>query len=145
MQKSLEEALAGFSEAGLSETSSGKGEADSEMIEVESQLAALAEAYVDFSTNRPVLFGLMFEAKRNEAADNVREAGAAAMGIVVQVVGAGLQSGQIRGSSVSEICLALFGAIHGFASLASSSLLPQEELSAALNQLLEILWEGIRS
>ncbi|SFC93915.1 TetR/AcrR family transcriptional regulator [Streptomyces aidingensis] len=89
------------------------------------RLEAVARTYVDFATSNAELLDLMYSAKHAPAASEALVASAhRGHEQVVELIGEGQRRGEVRPGSPERLTLAVFSAVHGYASLAASGMLP---------------------
>lgn len=106
------------------------------------QLRATSKAYVDFAVNDAPLLAVMYGRNHDPGvSEKLRTASRkfveSAPGLIVE----GQRSGQVRQGNVERIALVFFVAVHGFASLRSSGVLPPDD--KALDDLVEDVLRAI--
>ncbi|MGP4016530.1 TetR/AcrR family transcriptional regulator [Saccharopolyspora sp. 5N708] len=109
------------------------------------KLAAMASAYVRFAAHEAELLELMFVRKlAPDATEELLAAGHHLGAVVFAVIADGQQSGDVHPGNAEAIALAVFAALHGFASLTTTGILPTETTTdQALNHLLNELLHGL--
>ncbi|MGW4648223.1 TetR/AcrR family transcriptional regulator [Kitasatospora sp. NPDC004289] len=107
------------------------------------RLGALVRAYVGFATAHPQLLDLMYAVKHDPQATEALTA-AAHRGLLqaAELVTEGQRTGEVRPGPAERLCLPALAAVHGFAGLAASGLLPPEETAAALDDVIAFVLRG---
>ncbi|WP_165985115.1 TetR/AcrR family transcriptional regulator [Streptomyces sp. YIM 98790] len=89
------------------------------------RLDAVARAYVDFATANAELLDLMYAAKHEPAASEALVASAhRGYEQIIEMITDGQRRGEVRPGPAERLTLAVFSALHGYASLAASGMLP---------------------
>jgi AcrR family transcriptional regulator len=112
------------------------------------QLFALGVGYVRFATRHPDYLRVIFGGVIDEAASPaLRDAGEEAYLALRDVVAAGLDRGELRGSDPDSVSLSCWSMVHGLSALLSSGAVPLPASRAALRELvvsqLRLLSQGI--
>ncbi|MFD0487972.1 TetR-like C-terminal domain-containing protein [Saccharopolyspora spinosporotrichia] len=103
----------------------------------------MARAYVDFAVRDPELLELMFVRKHApDASEELVAAGRRLGEQMLAVIVDGQRSGDVHGGDAEGIGLAVFAALHGFAGLATSGMLPGLDTGEALERILDELLHG---
>ncbi|MGW7721629.1 TetR/AcrR family transcriptional regulator, partial [Streptomyces chartreusis] len=101
------------------------------------RLDAAARAYVGFAVNNAALLDLMFSVKHSPQAS--QELGASAHRWSEQLlglIGDGQRGGEVREGQLERVALPIFAALHGYASLAVSGMLPPEVSEHGLDDVI---------
>lgn len=107
------------------------------------RLTVMARAYVDFAVRDPELLELMFVRKHApDASEELVAAGRRLGEQMLAVIVDGQRSGDVHGGDAEGIGLAVFAALHGFAGLATSGMLPGLDTGEALERILDELLHG---
>jgi AcrR family transcriptional regulator len=85
--------------------------------ELETQVRALAHAYIAFATDAPDLIDLMFASKHGEGDDTLELAAQSAFAPVLTVILAGQRAGVLPAGDPERVGLGQLAAMHGIASL----------------------------
>ncbi|WP_158889822.1 TetR/AcrR family transcriptional regulator [Amycolatopsis anabasis] len=109
------------------------------------RLVAVARAYVDFAVGDAELLDVMYTGKHAPDASAELTAAGHRMGVLMhEVLAEGQRAGEVRAGDPGRIALAAFAALHGFASLAASAMVPVEGLHENIGFLVEDLLLGLR-
>ncbi|MGW4755070.1 TetR/AcrR family transcriptional regulator [Streptomyces chartreusis] len=101
------------------------------------RLDAAARAYVGFAVDNAALLDLMFSVKHSPQASH--ELGASAHRWSEQLlglIGDGQRSGEVREGQLERVALPIFAALHGYAGLAVSGMLPPEVSEHGLDDVI---------
>ncbi|MFD5857148.1 TetR/AcrR family transcriptional regulator [Streptomyces chartreusis] len=101
------------------------------------RLDAAARAYVGFAVDNAALLDLMFSVKHSPQAS--QELGASAHRWSEQLlglIGEGQRSGEVREGQLERVALPIFAALHGYAGLAISGMLPPEVSEHGLDDVI---------
>ncbi|MCI2417920.1 WHG domain-containing protein [Saccharopolyspora sp. K220] len=109
------------------------------------RIAAMASAYVRFAAQEAELLELMFVRKlAPDATEELLAAGHDLGAVVFAVIADGQRSGDVHPGNAEAIALAVFSALHGFASLAATGIVPTATTTdQALDYLLDELLHGL--
>src|SRR6266700_4687481 len=116
-------ALAGFERLAetIAASQEGVGESFAERLD------AAARAYVGFALANAALLDLMFSVKHGpEASQALRATAQRWSGQIVALIDDGQRRGEVRQGVPERVALPVFAALHGYASLAVSGILPPE-------------------
>lgn len=109
------------------------------------RLAAMARAYVTFAVDNAELLELMFVGKHApDASPELHEAGQRLGVPVFALIADGQRAGEVFPGDVERIALVVFAGLHGFASLTASGMLPADEATDGLDDIVEHLLRGLR-
>lgn len=133
-------AEAGFArlDASLSAALAAAGE------EFESQLHALAAAYLRFATDDATLLQLMFAGKHREGADRLVAAAAASFGRLHDLIAQGQAQGVLQPGDPERVGIVLFATLQGIATLTNGRLLEPELLDGILVTAVDQFVRGTR-
>ncbi|WP_435210254.1 TetR/AcrR family transcriptional regulator [Streptomyces sp. bgisy034] len=101
------------------------------------RLDAAARAYVGFAVDNAALLDLMFSVKHSPQAS--QELGAIAhrwSERLLGLIGDGQRSGEVRPGQLERVALPIFAALHGYAGLAVSGMLPPEVTEHGLDDVI---------
>lgn len=132
-------AMSGFDRLGeaIAASREGAGEAFA------SRLGAAARAYVDFAVASPALLDLMFSVKHSpEASQGLGTSVHRWSDQLLELIGEGQRQGEVRLGPVERIALPVFVALHGYASLTVSGLLPEETIEYGLDDVIASILRG---
>ncbi len=107
------------------------------------RVAAIARAYVNFATANAELLDLMYAKKHDPTASETLVAASQRWGEqVLGLIAHGQHRNEVRKGPLERVGLPLFATLHGFASLASSGVLPAETLEHGLDDVIEHMLRG---
>ncbi|MGW2398100.1 TetR/AcrR family transcriptional regulator [Kitasatospora sp. NPDC001664] len=107
------------------------------------RLGALVRAYVGFATAHPQLLDLMYAVKHDpQATEALTSAAHRGLLRAAELLTDGQRTGEVRPGPAEQLCLPTLAAVHGFADLAASGLLPPEEAAAALDDVIAFVLRG---
>ena len=111
------------------------------------ELQAVAGAYIAFGVNHPSLYRLMFSSDAGDPhVAHLSERALAAMGVLVDVLGRGQQSGAFRRRPLPGQAAACWAQVHGLTMLSIEGLLMPEKVGTApVQAALETLLEGVEA
>ena len=115
----------------------GAGEAFADRMD------AAARAYVGFALANAALLDLMFSVKHSpEASEAVGATAHRWSEQLLELIGYGQRRGEVREGQLERIALPVFAALHGYASLKASGLLPTEVTEHGLDDLIASILRG---
>ncbi|MEU6880201.1 TetR/AcrR family transcriptional regulator [Streptomyces sp. NPDC046712] len=132
-------ALAGFERLGatIAASQEGLGESFAERLD------AVARAYVDFATTNAALLDLMFSVKHSpEASEALGAAAHRWSEQVLELIAEGQRRGEVREGPLERVALPVFSALHGYAGLAVSGMLPPEMSRHGLDDVIASTLRG---
>ncbi len=101
------------------------------------RLDAAARAYVGFTLANAALVDLMFSVKHSpEASEALRAAAGRWSEQLFELIGAGQRRGEVREGAPERVTLPVFAALHGYAGLAVSGMLPAEMAEHGLDDVI---------
>ncbi|HWE90171.1 MAG TPA: TetR/AcrR family transcriptional regulator [Pseudonocardiaceae bacterium] len=104
-----------------------------------------AYVYVDFAVANTELLDIMYTAKHDSAASaELIAAGHRVIGTLLALIAEGQRIGEVRQGPAERIGLPLMAAVHGYASLVSSGLLPAELAGTGLDDVIDPLLRSLR-
>lgn len=107
------------------------------------RVGAIARAYVDFATGNAALLDLMYTVKHDPAASEALVAASGGLRMLAtELVEDGQRRGEARQGPVEHIALPFMTALHGFAVLAVSGMLPAEEAGQGLEDTVAFILRG---
>ena len=107
------------------------------------RLDAVARADVDFAVANAALLDLMFSVKHSPESTEALGAGVHRWSDqLLELIGDGQRRGEVRVGPVERIALPVFAALHGYAGLAASGLLPLEAAGYGLDDLIASILRG---
>ncbi|MGH3433808.1 MAG: TetR/AcrR family transcriptional regulator [Thermocrispum sp.] len=111
----------------------------------DAKLRAVAMAYVAFAVRDAALLDVMYAGKHEpDVSDDLRAAaekvGVSTLGLIAD----GQRSGQVRPGDPQRLGLLMLSAIHGFASLRASGMLPPDDVDVALYGVVDDLVRAVR-
>lgn len=132
-------ALTGFERltAVLGASQNGVGEAFAKRLD------AMVRAYVGFARENAELLDLMYSIKHDpEASDALRAAEQRWSELVVRLIGEGQAQGEVREGPMERVGLPVFAALHGYADLAVTGMLPPEADEHGLDDVIAFMLRG---
>lgn len=115
----------------------GAGEAFADRMD------AAARAYVGFALANAALLDLMFSVKHSpEASEAVGATAHRWSEQLLELIGYGQRRGEVREGQLERIALPVFAALHGYAGLKASGLLPTEVAEHGLDDLIASILRG---
>ena len=132
-------ALTGFERLAeaIAASQEGAGEAFAD------RLAAAARAYVGFAVANAALLDLMFSVKHSpEASEAVGATAHRWSDHLLELIGDGQRRGEVREGQLERVALPIFAALHGYAGLTVSGVLPPELAEHGLNDLIASILRG---
>lgn len=110
----------------------------------DAKLRAVAKAYVDFAVTDAALLDVMYAGKHAvDVSDELLAAGMKLGASTLALIAEGQAIGRVRREDPARIGLVLFSAIHGFANLRASGMLPTEQADEALDGVVDDLARAI--
>ncbi|WP_128375192.1 TetR/AcrR family transcriptional regulator [Streptomyces cavernae] len=107
------------------------------------RLDAAARAYVGFAVANAALLDLMFSVKHSPQASEALGATAHQWSDqLLELIGDGQRRGEVRVGPLERIALPVFAALHGYAALAVSGVLPPEAAEHGLDDLIASVLRG---
>lgn len=107
------------------------------------RLAAVARAYVGFAASNAKLLDLMYTAKHDPAASDALVATATHWSAqVTDLIGEGQRRGEVQDGPTERVAVPVFAAVHGYATLAVSGLLPPEAEAYGLDEVVAHILRG---
>jgi hypothetical protein len=107
------------------------------------RVGAIARAYVDFATGNAALLDLMYTVKHDPAASEALIAASGGLTMLaMELIEDGQRRGEVRQGPVERIALPVMTALHGFAVLAVSGMLPAEEAGQGLEDTVAFILRG---
>lgn len=107
------------------------------------RVRAMAAAYVEFATTEADLLDLMFTGKHAPGASDALVAAGERLGeSALGVIRDGQRSGDVRAGDPQRIALGVLSAVHGFASLAVSGMVPGDH-DRALADVVDTVVRGL--
>ncbi|HEX6446905.1 MAG TPA: TetR/AcrR family transcriptional regulator [Streptosporangiales bacterium] len=107
------------------------------------RVRAMAAAYVEFATTEADLLDLMFTGKHAPGASDALLAAGERLGeSALEVIRDGQRSGDVRPGAPERIALGVLSAVHGFASLAASGMVPGDH-DRALTDVVDTVVRGV--
>jgi AcrR family transcriptional regulator len=101
------------------------------------RIDAAARAYVGFAVANAALLDLMFSVKHSpEASEAVGATAHRWSEQLLELIGYGQRRGEVREGQLERIALPVFAALHGYAGLEASGLLPTEVTEHGLDDLI---------
>jgi AcrR family transcriptional regulator len=107
------------------------------------RLDAVARAYVGFAVRNAALLDLMFSVKHSPEASE--ELGATAhrwSEQILELIGEGQRRGEVRKGAMDRVALPVFAALHGYAGLTVSGMLPPEVAEHGLDDVIASTLRG---
>ncbi|MFI2437372.1 TetR/AcrR family transcriptional regulator [Streptomyces sp. NPDC018693] len=132
-------ALTGFERLAeaIAASQEGAGEAFADRLD------AVARAYVGFAVANAALLDLMFSVKHSPEASEALGATAHRWSDqLLELIGDGQRRGEVREGPLERIALPVFAALHGYAGLAVSGVLPPEAAEHGLDDLIASVLRG---
>lgn len=133
-------ALAGFDHligALVASQQSGESFAD--------RVRALAGAYADFAAVNAELLDMMYAAKHASAASDALVVAGSRLGEVpLALIAEGQRAGEVRAGAPESLGLVVFAAVHGYAGLVASGVIPPEMAEIGLDHVIDHLLRGLR-
>ncbi|MFI7132633.1 TetR-like C-terminal domain-containing protein [Nonomuraea sp. NPDC050153] len=121
-------------EAGSARGQGGFGEDDAAQF---LRLDAAARAYVGFAVANAALLDLMFSAKHSPEASQALGATAHRWSEqLLGLIGDGQRRGEVRKGPLEQVALPVFAALHGFADLTVSGMLPESAAEHGLDDVI---------
>ncbi|MET8770784.1 TetR/AcrR family transcriptional regulator [Streptomyces sp. NPDC004658] len=109
------------------------------------RLVAAARAYLRFALANRALFDLMCQAYTGErTSPELCEVARRLPGQLVALVADGQSGGEVRTGAPERVALPVFAALHGYARLAVSGLVPAELTELGLEDVIESILRGCR-
>ncbi|NUR00987.1 MAG: TetR/AcrR family transcriptional regulator [Streptomyces sp.] len=107
------------------------------------RMDAAARAYVGFAVANAALLDLMFSAKHSPEASEALGATAHQWSEqLLELIGDGQRRGEVREGQLERVALPVFAALHGYAGLTVSGLLPTEVAEHGLDDLIASILRG---
>ncbi|WP_225094611.1 TetR/AcrR family transcriptional regulator [Streptomyces sp. CoH27] len=107
------------------------------------RMDAAARAYVGFAVANAALLDLMFSAKHSPEASEALGATAHQWSEqLLELIGDGQRRGEVREGQLERVALPVFAALHGYAGLTVSGLLPPEVAEHGLDDLIASILRG---
>ncbi|MQY40759.1 hypothetical protein SRB17_87920 [Streptomyces sp. RB17] len=107
------------------------------------RLDSAARAYVGFAVDNAALLDLMFSVKHSPEASEALGATAHRWSDqLLDLIGYGQSRGEVREGPLERIALPVFAALHGYAGLAVSGVLPPEATEHGLDDLIASVLRG---
>ncbi|SCE35225.1 transcriptional regulator, TetR family [Streptomyces sp. SolWspMP-5a-2] len=129
-------ALDGFERLAATAEASQKGVGDP----FAERLRALVRAYVRFAADNAELLDLMYSVKHDpEASQGLLAVAFRWSDHAVALIEYGQRRGEVREGPVTEVALPVFAALHGYADLAVSGMLPPGVLDGGLDEGLDVV------
>ncbi|OIJ95559.1 TetR/AcrR family transcriptional regulator [Streptomyces monashensis] len=101
------------------------------------RMDAAARAYVGFAVANAALLDLMFSVKHSpEASEALGAAAQQWSEQLLELIGDGQRRGEVREGQLERVALPVFAALHGYAGLAVSGMLPAEVTEHGLDDLI---------
>ncbi|MFF4014465.1 TetR/AcrR family transcriptional regulator [Streptomyces sp. NPDC001843] len=132
-------ALTGFERLAeaIAASQEGTGEAFADRLD------AAARAYVGFAVANAALLDLMFSVKHSPEASEALGATAHRWSDqLLELIGDGQRRGEVREGQPERVALPVFAALHGYAGLTVSGVLPPEAAEHGLNDLIASILRG---
>jgi AcrR family transcriptional regulator len=128
-------------------------EASAPAGDVLAALRALAVGYVSFAVENPGYFRTVFGAAISDdgTTESLREAGDEAYHVLREIVSAGIESGQLRGSDPDQVSLVAWSQVHGLGMLIVDGKVPRslvstrDQVRALAESSFELLAAGLSS
>jgi AcrR family transcriptional regulator len=109
------------------------------------RLRALAGCYADFAATNAELLDMMYTAKHASAASESLVAAGSRLGeIALALIAEGQRAGEVRSGAPESLGLVLFSAVHGYAGLVASGVIPAQVAEVGLDHVIEHLLRGLR-
>ena len=111
------------------------------------EFIAAAKTYIQFGTDNPSLYRLMFSGDADKTAfPQLNEAGATAFAVLIGIIERGQQSGAFKKQPVRGQAAASWALMHGFTMLSiEGQLLPEKVGAKPIDAVLASLLEGLES
>jgi AcrR family transcriptional regulator len=107
------------------------------------RMDAAARAYVGFTVANAALLDLMFSVKHSpEASEALGAAAQQWSEQLLELIGDGQRRGEVREGQLERVALPVFAALHGYAGLAVSGMLPPEVAEHGLDDLIASILRG---
>lgn len=107
------------------------------------RLDAAARAYVGFAVANAALLDLMFSVKHSPEASEALGASANRWaGQLLELIADGQRRGKVREGALERVALPVFAALHGYASLSVSGMLPPDVLQHGLDDVITAILRG---
>ncbi|MFJ8045697.1 TetR/AcrR family transcriptional regulator [Kitasatospora sp. NPDC096147] len=107
------------------------------------RLGALVRGYVGFATAHPQLLDLMYAVKHDpQATEALLTVAHHGLALAAELVTEGQRTGEVRPGPAEQLCLPALAAVHGYAGLAASGLLPPGEAAAGLDDVVAFVLRG---
>ncbi|MFC9932224.1 TetR/AcrR family transcriptional regulator [Streptomyces sp. NPDC127190] len=132
-------ALTGFERLAeaIAASQEGAGEAFADRLD------AAARAYVGFAVANAALLDLMFSVKHSpEASEAVGATAHRWSEQLLELIGDGQRRGEVREGQLERVALPVFAALHGYAGLTVSGVLPPELAEHGLDDLIASILRG---
>ncbi|WP_367325718.1 TetR/AcrR family transcriptional regulator [Streptomyces sp. HUAS ZL42] len=132
-------ALTGFERLAeaIAASQEGAGEAFADRLD------AAARAYVGFAVANAALLDLMFSVKHSpEASEAVGATAHRWSEHLLELIGDGQRRGEVREGQLERVALPIFAALHGYAGLTVSGVLPPELAEHGLDDLIASILRG---
>lgn len=101
------------------------------------QIDAIARSYVRFAVGESALLQLMYSAKRQaDASPTVQAAATRFFARLLAVLADGQEVGSVRAGDPERIALPIFAALHGYATLVVSGMLPAGDVDEGLGDVI---------
>ncbi|MFJ6572247.1 TetR-like C-terminal domain-containing protein [Streptomyces sp. NPDC091292] len=98
---------------------------------------AAARAYVEFALSNAALLDLMFAVKHSPQASQALGTTAQEWGDqLLELIAAGQRTGEVREGPPERVALPAFAALHGYATLTASGMLPPEMTEHGLDDVI---------
>lgn len=108
------------------------------------RVRATAVAYVEFATAEAELLSVMFAGKHSpDASAELLGAGERLGEVSLAIVRDGQHSGDVRPGDPERITLAMLAAVHGFASLVASGMIPPTGFRRSLGDVVDTVVRGV--
>lgn len=105
---------------------------------------AMAAAYVEFATTEAELLNVMFAGKHSpDASAELVAAGKRLGEATLGIVEGGQRSGDVRPGDPERITFVMLAAVHGFASLAASGMVPAADSRRVLGDVVDTVARGL--